>query len=1001
MPLELAHQQNNTAGAPLGQCPLCAASRLKHRAVQWKDGLFSRCQACGFIFQDPPPDPAASRAFYESHYYADLKAAENQIRAARSPLYADALRRLNSVKQTGRILDLGAGFGDFLTAAEQCGWQGWGLEPSREACEIARSRFGERMVCGTAVEADFSDGFFDAVTLWNVLDCLPDSGEVLSKIHRWLRPGGVLMIRTPNADFHYTIHRIYRRARPLWQKVGWTKEASVFLRSNFSAGTLRRFLEKNGFKIRLIENGRMTTGDPYGVLHFSGVMTLIKRIVQTGVSFIASCSFGRILAGPNLFLIAERGETPETPESLVLRRALSLRVALKRGGLYFLACLGYLSGLPLWRHLFGVGNEVIFLLYHSITAGSPGEMSVSKDDFRNQLKWLKSAGSICTAGEALANLHSKKGAGGRRLVITFDDGYEDNYRQAFPVLRECKVPALIFLLAGAGGKTQHLGESGYYPSRLITWQMAREMADWGVEFGSHGLSHGRLISLSDVDLKREVRDSKNIIENELGRPVRYFSYPYGTLHDFDGRVETCVREAGYAAAFSAVFGGNSPQSDAFCLKRINVEASDTLFTLRAKLNGALGLLSLLHWKPVRGAIRLLDRVFFSARRSPEKKAAPILLASVDFPPHTDGVTTIARELSCRISARHSRFFVLAPSDAGDTVFDQEQCYKATRVPGYDWGYGRAIPMFLGMPFLVLRRGIRHILALNIAYGGVAAWALAHILKIRYVLFAYGYEFEKVKTSPGLKRLYLAIYARSAGVVCCSENVRERLTAFGVPAEKTLTLYPGVDTRKFFPAPVSEEFRQSRHMTGRRVVLTVGRLVERKGHDKVIQALAQLVPRFPELLYVISGKGEAEAGLKQLVSDLHLENHVRFVGRISDAEISSYYNACEFFVMPSREIAGSGHVEGFGIVFLEAGACGKPSIGGRSGGVAEAIWDGRTGFLVDPESVDELVLKMETLLKDRDYCKSLGENAREWVLTRFHWPVYVQHVYQLLMGEELP
>ncbi len=1000
MSRELINPDEDTVEALLLQCPLCASARLKNRAVEWKGGLFSLCQTCGFIFQNPVPDAAASRQFYEQRYYADLKAAEPKIRQARSAIYEDVLRRLESEKRTGKILDVGAGFGDFMSAAETCGWQSWGLEPSREAWESAHSRFGERMLFGTAEEAVFEKGSFDAVTLWNVLDCLPDPSVVLHKIRIWLRPGGVLILRTPNAHFHYRLHRFYRLGRPFLKKLGWKKEASVFLRSNFSRRTIQMCLEKNKFCVRSVENGLMTSGDPYGVLRSANLMRFLKGVIFGAVRVAACVSGGRWLAGPNLLVVAECPESEETPEGRALRQAMARRLFLKRWALHVLAVFGYLLGLPLWRQLFSRETDTCVLLYHSVTAGLPGEMSVSLRDFEAQLDFLQRKYTVISAEEAISKRGQNKAT---KVVITFDDGYEDNYRNAFPALRSRKIPALIFLLAGgaqAERRTAHLGETGYYPSRLLTWASVREMADAGIEFGSHGVTHARLTTLSQDDLHSELTESKKKIEEELKTPVRFFSYPYGTVQDFDDRVVTAVRGAGYLAAFTAVFGTNRGGSDLFRLRRVSLEASDSLFTLRAKLNGALSLLRLFHNRPVRTFIRKLDGLFIKNKKK-QAGVPAMLLASVDFPPHTDGVTTIARELSCRIAARRPDFFVLAPQDTGDRAFDEGKGYRALRVPGYGWGYLRIVPMLVTMPYLILRRNIRHVLALNIGYGGLIAWAFSYFLKIRTVLFAYGYEFEKVKKTAWLRRIYLAIYNRSVGVVCCSEDVRGRLVEFGVPAEKTLTLYPGVDTRRFQPDKPPAEFVQSRGLGGRRILLTVGRLVDRKGHDKVVRAVARLAPQFPELLYVISGKGESEGRLKQLVADLKIESHVRFVGRVSDEEILHYYNLCEFFVMPSREITGSGHVEGLGIVYLEAGACGKPSIGGRSGGVREAIWDGRTGLLVDPESVDDLVLKMETLLKDKQYCRSLGENARNWVHTRFHWQTYVRRVYSLLMNEELP
>src|SRR5690606_1979905 len=126
----------------------CDKTRLK-TAAHWKGGCFSQCRSCGFLFQNPPPTPAESRTFYETAYYEELKVLEQKIRKAREPLYREVLALLEPAKRTGKLLDVGAGFGDFMRAAQTAGWEAWGLEPSLEACQTARGDFGDRVICGT------------------------------------------------------------------------------------------------------------------------------------------------------------------------------------------------------------------------------------------------------------------------------------------------------------------------------------------------------------------------------------------------------------------------------------------------------------------------------------------------------------------------------------------------------------------------------------------------------------------------------------------------------------------------------------------------------------------------------------------------------------------------------------------------------------------------------------------------------------------------------------
>ena len=151
---------------------------------------------------------------------------------------------------------------------------------------------------------------------------------------------------------------------------------------------------------------------------------------------------------------------------------------------------------------------------------------------------------------------------------------------------------------------------------------------------------------------------------------------------------------------------------------------------------------------------------------------------------------------------------------------------------------------------------------------------------------------------------------------------------------------------------------------------------------VIKALSLIKKRFPKVKYLIVGTGEEHASLQQLAQDYGVREDVIFVGSVSDADRAAYYTACDLFVMPNRQIGAD--IEGFGIVFLEAGAAGKPVIGGRSGGTAEAIQDGVTGVRVDGENVEAISEAVIDLLSDSQKARAMGERGRQWVETAFTW-----------------
>jgi phosphatidylinositol alpha-1,6-mannosyltransferase len=168
-----------------------------------------------------------------------------------------------------------------------------------------------------------------------------------------------------------------------------------------------------------------------------------------------------------------------------------------------------------------------------------------------------------------------------------------------------------------------------------------------------------------------------------------------------------------------------------------------------------------------------------------------------------------------------------------------------------------------------------------------------------------------------------------------------------------------------------------------VILTVGRLVERKGHDIVIRALPAIVERVPTARYLIVGNGPNETALRQLVRDVGLDpEQVRFCGRIPAEQLAAYYSLCDAFVMPNREVGAD--TEGFGIVFIEAGACRKPCVGGQSGGAGDAIIDGETGILVDPTSPSAVARATISLLTDSQLSARLGGAARSRIETNLQY-----------------
>ncbi|MFH1641135.1 MAG: glycosyltransferase, partial [Candidatus Omnitrophota bacterium] len=265
----------------------------------------------------------------------------------------------------------------------------------------------------------------------------------------------------------------------------------------------------------------------------------------------------------------------------------------------------------------------------------------------------------------------------------------------------------------------------------------------------------------------------------------------------------------------------------------------------------------------------------------------------------------------------------------------------------------------------------------------------------YCVFYYGGELKKFSKKKLILRALRKIIHNADAIICNSEFSGNEVRQFGIEESKVFVISPGVDVQRFSPKLDSSDLRKKWGLEGRQVLLTVSRLVRRKGIDTVLQVLPTIKKDFPDVAYLIIGSGSDESYLKGLVRQLGLEENVIFMGKVSNEELPDCYNLCDIYVMPNKETVGEDIVEGFGISFIEASSCAKPVIGGSSGGAKEAIKDKTTGILVDPHNLNQLTESILRLLNDKTYAYSLGENGRKRVLEEFRWEERTRRIEKLL------
>lgn len=196
---------------------------------------------------------------------------------------------------------------------------------------------------------------------------------------------------------------------------------------------------------------------------------------------------------------------------------------------------------------------------------------------------------------------------------------------------------------------------------------------------------------------------------------------------------------------------------------------------------------------------------------------------------------------------------------------------------------------------------------------------------------------------------------------------------------------GVDTNHFQKKAPSKRLQQTLNTQGKVVFFTLARHVPHKGIDKVIKALGKIKDHPTPWVYLIGGSGPGTDYLKTMVEKLNFNSQqIQFLGKINFTELNDYYNLCDLFILLSREEPQIPSVEGFGLVFLEAASCGKPSLGSTSGGIPEAVLNNITGWTVDPKNTDLIAEKIKSILEDTNSLQTLGKNAWQRVQTELNW-----------------
>lgn len=371
----------------------------------------------------------------------------------------------------------------------------------------------------------------------------------------------------------------------------------------------------------------------------------------------------------------------------------------------------------------------------------------------------------------------------------------------------------------------------------------------------------------------------------------------------------------------------------------------------------------------------------------------ILFLSDCFLPHAGGARAYYHNLCKNLTTDWGdNITVLTKKVPGWAEFDRTENTESFQIvrsgtPLESWKYyewPRIVPPLMSTAALIARHHFDIIHFGDLYPQGVISLWVKSLTGKPYVAYCHGEEITQTDRRRYQPKVRNAIYRGADAVVASSAFARENLLRIGVAEDRVHTITPGVDCNRFRPRPASRDLIARHGLEGKKVLLTVGRLVPRKGHRIVLELLRDLGPQAANIVFLIVGTGPEEKNLRQVTKEWGLSNVVRFAGFVDDADLPDYYNASDLFVLPAFEEEATGDVEGFGMVFLEANACGKAVLAGRCGGTAEAVLHGNTGILVDPKDRAELARSLQTLLGSQELRTALGESGLRRVRSEFSW-----------------
>ena len=377
-------------------------------------------------------------------------------------------------------------------------------------------------------------------------------------------------------------------------------------------------------------------------------------------------------------------------------------------------------------------------------------------------------------------------------------------------------------------------------------------------------------------------------------------------------------------------------------------------------------------------------------------SSPILCITNDFGPRAGGIETFVIGLIERLPK--NSVIVYTSSQEGSEAFDR----------GWLENYGVHVirdKAKVLLPSMRVGRAVRKVMraeSISTIFFGAAAplGLLSHGLRragaTQIVALTHGHEVWWAKVWPfswAIRRIgsgtdnltYLGNYTRSQISRALSQRAIDSM----------VKIAPGIDTDHFSPRADAATLRTELGLAEKKVIVSVGRLVHRKGQDTLVEAMPSILAAIPDTHLLFIGEGPYKEYLVKRAAELGVSQAITFIGRIQYADLPRYICVGDIFAMPSRSRLAGLEVEGLGIVYLEASACGLAVIGGKSGGAPDAVIEGETGYAVDGTSSRDVAAAAIALLNNPELAQEMGARGRQWIIDEWRWELWASRFASLL------